>query len=390
LTLEQVLADVRANHPEIRSAVMSAGADRERIAQATSWEDPVVGLELQRMNNRDLFSYDAAELQLSQTIPLPGNLSRKKAAAEAEVNVSEAVVRSRAFRLTADARDAFFQLLKAREQRALLEQMDRLLVQAADFVRTQLASGANNTAALLMAERERAELRERALMLDREVADATAALNTLRNLPPQQPIGDLASPAGLPALPSLDTVEEHAQAHRPELAEAIARVRAAERAQDLAARAWRPDPAVMVKARHLDGAGRAVNDFDTGIAVSIPWANGKKYRSAEREAAKRRQAAELDVAAMRTKTAGEVREMWQRADTAQRNVELFSQQLVPLAQQTADATREGVITGKNSLFELISAERALVDAKTSLAANRADLRRYQAMLLTLAGMEDGL
>jgi outer membrane protein, heavy metal efflux system len=362
-----------------------AAADREKIIQAGAWEDPVAGVELQRMNNTQLFSYDTAEFQLSQKIPLSGNRQRRKAFAAAEADVSAAAVRSREFMLVATARDTFFQLLRTREQLTLLRSSDRLLGQAADLVRSRLATGNADTAALLVAERERAQLQERALILEREAADSTAMLNTLRDLPPQSPVGELVAPADPTNFPTLEAAQEHAFAHRPELAEAEARITAAARAQDLAGRAWRPDPQVMVKARHLDGGGKAINDYDTAVAINLPWLNNEKYRAAQREATRRREAAELDAAALRTKTASEVREMWQRLDTARRNVELYRDRLLPLARQSTDALRQGLVTGKNTLLELVAAQRALIDAETTLAANQADLHRFSAMLMTLSG-----
>jgi outer membrane protein, heavy metal efflux system len=385
LSLPQLLADVRAHHPELKAGMAIAGADREKIVQADAWEDPVAGIELQRMNNTQLFGYDTAEFQLSQKIPLSGNRQRRKAVAAAEADVSAAAVRSREFMLVATARDNFFQLLRTREQLVLLRSSDRLLAQAADLVRSRLATGNADTAALLVAERERAQLQERALMLEREAADTTAVLNTLRDLPPQAPVGKLLLPTDPTDFPTLEVAQEHAFAHRPELAEAEARITAAARAQDLAGRAWRPDPEVMVKARHLDGGGKAINDYDTAVAINLPWLNDGKYRSAQREASKRREAAELDAAALRTKTAGEIRDMWQRLDTARRNVELYRDRLLPLARQSTDALRQGVVTGKNTLLELVAAQRALIDAETALAANRADVHRFSAMLTTLAG-----
>ena len=391
LTLDQVLADVRAKHPEIKSATALAAADRERIVQAGAWEDPVAGLELQRMNNNArVFSYDTAELSLSQKIPLSGNRERRRAAATAEAGVSTAAIRTRSFLLVASARDAFFQLLRTREQLALVASSDRLLVQAADLVRSRLATGGADTTALLMAERERAQLKERVIMLEREAADATATLNTLRDLAPQTPIGELAAPAATAAtgFATLEEAQAHALAHRPELREAEARITAAARNEDVAARAWRPDPEVMVKARHVQAGGRILNDYDTGVAVSLPWANNDKYRSAQREAARRREALQLDAAALRTKTAGEIREMWTRRDTALRSVELYRDRLLPLARQGADSLRTGLVTGKNSLTELVAAQRALIDAQTTLAASLADLHRYNSMLATLTGAAD--
>lgn len=389
LSLEQVLAEVRSNHPEIRAAAAIAAADRERISQAAAWEDPVAGIELQRMENTRLFNYDTVELQLSQKIPLSGNRSRRRALATAEAGVSAASVRTREYALTREARDAFFQLLRVREQIELVHESDRLLAQAADLVRSRLSSGAADTAALLMAERERAVLRERTLMLEREANDAAAVLNTLRNRPAQAPIGPLATPAPRGEFPTLEVAQERALAHRPEIAEAEARVTAAAKGQDVAARAWRPDPEVMVKARHVDAGGKVVNDYDTGVAISLPWLNGGKYRAAQREAARRREAAELDVAALRTKTAAEVREMWQKLETARRNVDLYRDRLLPLARQGADATRQGLVTGKNTLLELVTAQRAVIDAQTALASNLADVARFTAMLENMTGrMED--
>ncbi|MSU25065.1 MAG: hypothetical protein EXS32_14755 [Opitutus sp.] len=389
LTLDQVLEDVRAHHPQIRAAGALTAAAHERIAQAGAWEDPVAGLELQRMNNNSRpLSYDAAELQFSQKIPLSGNRERRRALARAEATVAAAGGRSQEFMLVAAAREAFFLLLRARAQLALTRETDRLLAHTADLVRSRLAAGTADPAALFAAESERARLQERVLLLDREIADASATLNTLRNLPPQTPLGPLATPAFATPFASLEEAQAQAIAHRPELREADARITATVRAQDLADRAWRPDPEVMLKARHFDGTGKIVNDYDTAVAISLPWVNDAKYRSAQREAARRHEAAELDAAVLRSKTAAEVRDMWQRLDTARRNADLYRDRLLPLSRQAADQARAGLLTGKASVTDLVTAQRALVDVQTNLASHLADSHRYAAMLQTLAGATD--
>jgi outer membrane protein TolC len=340
------------------------------------------------MNNHvRLFSYDTAEFQLSQKIPLSGNRDRRRAAATAEAEVSAAAIRTRAFLLEAAARDAFFQLLRTRGQLALIAASDRLFVQAADLVRSRLAAGSAQPAALLAAERERAQLHERLAALERDAADASATLNTLRDLSPQSPIGDLAPPAVTPVFATLEEAQAHALAHRPELREADARITAALRTEEVAARAWHPDPEVTLKTRHLDGTGRVVSDYDTGFSISVPWANGDKYHAAQREAARRREAATLDAAALRTRTAGEIREMWTRRETACRNVELYRDRLLPLARQSSDSLRLGLVAGKSSLTELVAAQRALIDTQATLAGYEADLLRAESLLATLAAAD---
>jgi outer membrane protein, heavy metal efflux system len=391
LTLAQVLADVRARNPQLRAANANAAADRERVKQSGAWDDPVAGLEIQRETTNRLNSYDAAEFSVSQKIPLSGNRARRRALASAEADVSAAAVHTRELLLMAEARDAFFQLLRDREQLALTRETGKLLAQAVDITRSRLTTGSGNVAALLLAETEHARIEERVIALDRDIANAAATLNTLRDLPPQTAVGELATPnVAKEALPfaTLEDAQAHALAHRPELHEANARIAVAQRAREVADRAWRPDPEVMLKARHLNAGGRVIEGYDTGVAISLPWFNNAKYRSAQREADRRREAAELEADALRTRTAAEIRDMWQRIETARRNAALYRDRLLPLARQGADAARQSLSTGAGNITELVTAQRSLVDVQTALAVNLADFHRYRAMLELLAGGTD--
>jgi outer membrane protein TolC len=388
LTLDAVIADIRGRHPEIRSAAALAAADRERVTQATAWADPVAGVEAQRMNNRELFRYDALELQLSQKIPLSGNQARRRSLAAAEADVSSATTRTREFTLILAARDAFFRLYLARVQLAALARSEHLLSQAVELVRARIASGATETAALLAAERQRAELQERIEQLRLEASDAATRLNTARDVAPQSEIPELQLPARHFAVSTVEEAQRLALQHRPELGEAAARISAAVRNQDLAARAWRPEPEVMLKARHANASGRAIIDYDTGIALSIPWANSGRYRSQQREAARRREAAELDEAALRTRTAGDVQQAWQQMTTARTNATLYRMSVLPLARQSAESVRAALITGKATLLELTSAQRELVEAEARLAGYEIEAQQYAELLAALCGMEE--
>jgi cobalt-zinc-cadmium efflux system outer membrane protein len=387
LTLERVLTDVRTRHPQLRADTARAAADRERITQSTAWVDPVAGLELQRDGSNRLLSYGHAEFQLTQKIPLPGNRESRRALATAEAAVSAASVRSREFLLVAEARENFFALLHAREQLALLRETDRVLAQAGDIVRGRLATGTAGLGTLFAAEAERAQLRERALAFEREAAEAASRLNTLRDLPAQTPVEELALPALTATFASLEDAQARALAGRPELREAEARIAVAARARDLAARASRPEPEVMLRARHANGSGQVFDGYDTGVAISVPWLNRDKYRSAQREADHRRAAAELDAAALRTRTAAEIRDAWQRLQTARENLVLYREHLLPLAARAVEGSRASLIASPSGLLDLVGAEKNLRTAQAALAAHLADYHRAAALLETLAGSD---
>jgi outer membrane protein TolC len=79
--------------------------------------------------------------------------------------------------------------------------------------------------------------------------------------------------------------------------------------------------------------------------------------------------------------------MWTRRETARRNVELYRDRLLPLARQSSDSLRLGLVAGKSSLTELVAAQRALIDTQATLAAYEADLLRAESLLATLAAAD---
>ena len=44
LTLPRVLREVSEQHPQVRAAQALAAAEREKISQASAWDDPTVGV----------------------------------------------------------------------------------------------------------------------------------------------------------------------------------------------------------------------------------------------------------------------------------------------------------------------------------------------------------
>jgi outer membrane protein TolC len=284
--------------------------------------------------------------------------------------------------LLTEVRDAYFGLWSARTQLTLIRESDRLLGLTLDLIRSRAATGQADANALLAAGTERTRLHERQLALEREAADAAAKLNTLRDLPAQQEVGAIAAPPDpthLP-LPPLEELQQRALAHRPEIAEAEARLGAAREVRRAADRAWRPDPELMLKARHANTGSRVIEGYDTGVAVSLPWLNDGKYRATQREADRRREAAELDAASLRTRTAAEIRALWQEIETTRRTLALYREQMLPAARQSAENLRTGLITGKISVTEFVAARRQQLDVELAIAASTTDLQRLHAML----------
>ena len=97
LGVEEVVGRALVANPMLRASAAKWAALNERVPQAKAWDDPMVGVDFERMGTTRFGTYSDAEWMASLSLPLTGkNLSRGRAA-EAEARAAyEAVRRLRA------------------------------------------------------------------------------------------------------------------------------------------------------------------------------------------------------------------------------------------------------------------------------------------------------
>ena len=93
------------------------------------------------------------------------------------------------------------------------------------------------------------------------------------------------------------------------------------------------------------------------------------------------------AAAARTRTAAEVRDVWQRLASSRENIALYRDRLLPLAEAAVANARSALTTSPSALPDLVAAEKNLRLIRTTLADHLADTYRLAALLATLAGAD---
>jgi cobalt-zinc-cadmium efflux system outer membrane protein len=177
-----------------------------------------------------------------------------------------------------------------------------------------------------------------------------------------------------------------ALAHRPELRIAQMKIDASKARWELAKREWIPDPELRVEARQFNGAAKGISEYDTGIFISVPWLNRSKYKAAIAEARKNMETSEHELEALKTETIGMVRDQLKKIQTFHHHYDLFSEKILPLAQQTVNAKRLSYETDKSSFLDLIMAQRTLREAESMALQHLADYRIAQAELEAMIGV----
>jgi outer membrane protein, heavy metal efflux system len=126
---------------------------------------------------------------------------------------------------------------------------------------------------------------------------------------------------------------------------------------------------VNVKAQRYNEAGQAVSELDLGFSFPLPFLNQKKYAAGVLEARKSLENAQHEFAAMRTEALGLVRDQVRKIQTASSQYELYRDKILPLANETVEASRAAYEAATGGFLELITARRTLQEDE-SMALNR--------------------
>lgn len=358
LTLPEALAAARAAHPALAAARARVDS-REASARADgAWADPMVGLMVKRDTN-EVVSASMVELEISQALPLSGNLARREAVSTAEAAASAAAVNVTELLLLSETRRVYVDLAALHARLVVLDRTDRLLGEIVADLESKYAAGSRPQSDVLTAELERLTLQEQISTLRGNVAAGTARLNALMNRPAGTPLPPL-----VPLDYDFDQTEltayiAAASAQHPSLLMAAAEIETAAARAELAAHAGRPDPVVQLRLNHRDGSGRAIDSFDTGIAVSVPWIQRDRYRDLASAARSARLAAEQDEATTRQDLLGRVSARWHQLAAFRDCCLLYRDQALPLAHSAVDAAQRDFAGGRIGLADLLNATRNL-------------------------------
>jgi cobalt-zinc-cadmium efflux system outer membrane protein len=376
LSLGEVTRIVLEDNPAIKEAENRWRAAIQRVRQANAWDDPRIAGESRVHRYVDVppNAFTDQSLAIEQLIPITGkNLVRGRVAAAEALSAFEEARRTQ-LDVIAKARATYFQLANAYDQLEINNKNLTSLKQIADISRSRYETGLESAANVLVAETDYSKLQEARRDLERNLSDAQSQLNTLMN---RDAFASLATPIASSidhAHLSASRLRTITLSQRPEVQIARTKIDGEKSKLQLAHRAWIPDPALMVKGQRYNDAAEAVSELDAGVSFTIPWINPSKYSAGVREARANLAAAEHGLEREQKEALRLLRDQLAKVETFHHHVELFSDKLVPQAEQAFEATRLSYESGKATFLDWISAQRNLRDIE---AMGRDHLAHYQ-------------
>ncbi|MET0339471.1 MAG: TolC family protein [Polyangiales bacterium] len=376
--LGALVSSALSTRPELRRGKAAAQAEGTRISQSKALPDPVLSLGVQNDGFRTWqvgTSHTSwYEVGLSQSFPWPGK-RRLRAGVAAQAHAQAEALVDRIRRTTeADVRRAYLALLLARDQRALLDELEALWRKAAETARIRYEAGDGPQSDVLRAQLEANRLRQRRWAIDADEQLQRQALNRLRGSDLDAPLTTSVSLRDL-ALPQLVSDEEahaHAERFSPELAAARLGARRATARTALARRERMPDfnvSAMVMPRGDLDTMWKA------GVAVGLPvWSAQKQQRAlaeSEARATVEAETAQALAQVLRQRVAERRVVLKALADT----VNLYRQGLLVQSRATAESTLSQYKIGKVSFASVLDAYVGYLSDEQSYLVAVADAQR---------------
>jgi cobalt-zinc-cadmium efflux system outer membrane protein len=371
MTVDEVVARALADNPDLRAVRAEVDAAVGRMKQAGLRPNPMLELGGQKAISPD------SNLSIGVTLPLDlnGRVDGRVGVAQRELEMRRAQVAERERRLTADVRLKGGELLAARRNVEVTDELLRINREAQRLVGDRVREGAAPALEenLLLVEVNRLDASRQ--MLESRVTVMSLQLKALAGMEPDAPLtlrGELAG-----ASPAVSRAKGVAQAlaGRPDLEVAradAAMARARIRKEEAEGR-W--DASVSVGYQRQDfgfsglrgvtsnGSLQPIQDvfhyFGGGVSITLPMRNRNQGNVAaavaETRAAERRQ--EFMVLVIRQ----EVDAAFTQLDAARRALALYERGVRDVARRNFEVVRRTWELGRGTLLNVITEQRRLIE-----------------------------
>ena len=370
VTVDELVTRALTDNSDLRAARAEVEAATARVAQAALRPNPMLELGGQKAISPD------NNLMIGVTVPLDlnGRKEGRVGVAEREVAVKRALLAERERRLRADIRLKAGELLAARRNLTVADQLLQVNRDALGLVRRRFAEGAAPALEENLSLVEVNRLDASRHLLASRLQIAAFALKALAGLRPETFLelrGDLVTP---PPVPAAGAAVQQSLASRPDLRAARAEVAAAQARvrKEQAEGRWdasvnvgyqRQDTGFMLRGLTDSGATRPIQDvfhyFGGGISIMLPVRNRNEGNIAAARA--ETVAAERRLEFMELMARQEIDAAFAQYDAARRSLALYEPGVREVARRNLDVVRQAYQLGRGSLLDVIAEQRRYIE-----------------------------
>ena len=361
LTLAQAIALALARNPELAASAAEVRAREARAVQAGVLPNPQLEAEVENVGgsgSRQGFEETETTVGLSQLIELAGKRGKRRRAADAATTLAGFDHEAKRLAALSDTTKAFVRALVAQERVTVAGELEELARHGVGAMGAQVAAGA---AAGVEVGRARVTLGRSEVARHRAERNLEAAGTALaatwgdERLGARRLEGDLALPASLPSLDSL----EDAAGGAPDVARWGGELEDRRAAVALEEAGRVPDVTVGAGGRHFSDNGDNALVFDLSVPLPLFDRNQGAIAEARHRLDKARAEREAALLAQRAALAAAYAELAAAHEEAAR----LRDDVIPEARRAFDGARAAYRQGAFRTSDVLDAQRTLFELR---------------------------
>lgn len=375
LSRERVVECALAASPAVQSAELGAEAlaGRRRAARTLLPSNPSVEVTAAarhglQTGDRDINVYG----RISQELEIAGQRRKRVAVVDAEIEGQHRRVAAVRREVAAAALQAYYELVAAHEQQAMLGRIAAASQTLVEFAAAGEKAGLASGIAADLAATTTVRIRRQQVEAERRLATARGLLAGMLGQDPSAPALDVQlDMTALAVVGELPALIEQAQQRRAELEVARAEKEAQRRQVELYRRLRAPNPSLVAYAQR-DGFNERVLGGGVVIPIPLPGRLGRNYAGEIAESRARVRQADADIARLRREIEAEVVTAYHSLRARQAELELFDPQRLQRAEAHIGALAEEMASGRLQIREAVVLQQSFLELLAAhLEARRA-------------------
>lgn len=364
INVEQLIEEAIENNPEILVQKKRWELFKEKIPQASAFEDPMFGFGIVNLPTNFSFKEEdmtMKEFSLSQKFPFYGKrrLMGEMAGKEAEAVFNE--IQEKINRIIKEVKSVYYDLSHNYRTTEVVQRNKRILEDFAKIAETRYAVGEGIQQDVLKAHVEVSKMVDELIMLEQKKSALGAKLNALLNRPPETPVG-APEEVVLQKLPiQIEAFQKTAVETNPTLKSMKKMVEAKEKAYDLAKKEYYPDlTARFAYGQRDNGPDMKRKDLLTGeVMINIPIFYKSKQERKVAEAKADIQGIEAQYRAMKNEIHFMITDMASMIQRVERQLELYKTGIIPQANLQISSAMSAYRVNKADFMTLLDSQMTL-------------------------------
>ncbi len=372
----------------IQAARSQWQAAKERVPQARSWPDPMLGFAVFQEELHTRGGPLEKKISFSQKLPFWGKRTLQGTIEEHKAYMAEQAYRAKSLDVLSRTANAYFELYYLDQAIVVNEELSDQLRSFSRVAERKFSTGRQTQASVYRAQVELAKILNDLMTFKQKRVSMLARLNALLDRPSSTPVMPAASETISNPFNSKE-LKLSALQNRPELLAARLMVSKSKAVRSLAYRSFFPDLTLGYERSQI-GAGAASMAFDGKDAeafqfqLNLPvWLNRLIPKANEAKALQ--QSSQALVKDWENRTSADVADVLVRVQTAQRLAAMYQSTVLPQAKEALKSSQRGYEAAHVSFLDLLDSVRSLLTFELDYYRSIADYHQSLAELNRIVG-----